>query len=157
GQAGLSAAYFLTRFGFAAGDGFVVLDHGKRAGGAWQYRCRSLRLDRVHGIYQLPGMPFDERDGTRPASEAVPEYFADYERAFEWAVRRPVSVRAVRDRQDGRLLVASATETWSARAVINATGTWDKPFWPHYPGQGTFTGEQLHTADYTGPDRFADK
>lgn len=155
GQAGLSAAYFLARFGFARGTGFVVLDHGKRAGGAWQYRWPTLRLDRVHGVHQLPGMSLDERDGTRPAAEVVSEYFAEYERAFELPVRRPVDVRAVRYGEDGRLLVESATETWSARAVINATGTWDKPFWPYYPGRETFTGEQLHTADYTGPGRFA--
>src|SRR5699024_761861 len=157
GQAGLSAAYFLQHFGFTGGDGFVVLDHGKRPGGAWQYRWPSLRLDRVHGIHQLPGMSFDERDGTRPASEVVSEYFASYEGAFDLPVRRPVSVRAVRPDEGGRLLVVSATETWSARAVINATGTWDKPFWPYYPGRETFAGEQLHTADYTGPDRFAGK
>jgi cation diffusion facilitator CzcD-associated flavoprotein CzcO len=53
--------------------------------------------------------------------------------------------------------VASATESWAARAVINATGTWDRPFWPHYPGQETFTGRQLHTADYTGVDEFRGK
>src|SRR5699024_146110 len=94
GQAGLSAAYFLQHFGFTGGDGFVVLDHGKRPGGAWQYRWPSLRLDRVHGIHQLPGMSFDERDGTRPASEVVSAYFASYEGAFDLPVRRPVGVRA---------------------------------------------------------------
>jgi hypothetical protein len=43
---------------------------------------------------------------------------------------------------------------WAARAVINATGTWHTPFWPHYPGQETFLGRQLHTADYRGPAEF---
>jgi cation diffusion facilitator CzcD-associated flavoprotein CzcO len=37
--------------------------------------------------------------------------------------------------------------------VINATGTWTRPFWPHYPGR--FDGRQLHTADYRGPAEFA--
>src|SRR5699024_3353083 len=32
-----------------------------------------------------------------------------------------------------------------------------KPFWPHYPGQAVFTGQQLHTADYAGPEGFAGK
>jgi hypothetical protein len=39
--------------------------------------------------------------------------------------------------------------------VINATGTWTRPFWPHYPG--SFAGRQLHTADYRGPAEFAGK
>ena len=157
GQAGLSTAYFLARAGFARGDGFVVLDHGKRAGGAWQYRWPTLRLGRVHGIHDLPGMPLGEPDGGRPASEVVSEYFAEYERTFDLPVLRPVDVRAVRYGDDARLSIDSPTETWSAHAVVNATGTWDRPFWPHYPGRQTFSGEQLHTADYSGPIRFAGK
>jgi cation diffusion facilitator CzcD-associated flavoprotein CzcO len=38
--------------------------------------------------------------------------------------------------------------------VISATGTWDRPFWPHYPGQETFAGRQVHTADYRGAEEF---
>ena len=44
---------------------------------------------------------------------------------------------------------------WQADAVINATGTWTTPFWPHYPGRETFLGRQLHTANYRGPAEFA--
>ncbi|WP_116048252.1 NAD(P)-binding domain-containing protein [Amycolatopsis palatopharyngis] len=158
GQAGLSAAYFLRRAGLANGSGFVVLDHAKHAGGAWQYRWPSLRLDRVHGLHDLPGMALGSPDGSRPASEVVSEYFDAYERAFDLPVLRPVDVLSVREGEDveaGRLVVESATESWSARAVINATGSWDRPFWPYYPGQETFAGRQLHTADYTGPAGYA--
>jgi cation diffusion facilitator CzcD-associated flavoprotein CzcO len=158
GQAGLSAAYFLRRAGLPNDSGFVVLDHAKHAGGAWQYRWPSLRLDRVHGLYDLPGMALGTPDATRPAAEVVSEYFDRYERTFDLPVLRPVDVRAVRegDGDDaGRLVVESATESWSARAVISATGTWDRPFWPYYPGQETFAGRQLHTADYTGPSGYA--
>ncbi|MFD9893122.1 NAD(P)-binding domain-containing protein [Amycolatopsis sp. NPDC059027] len=156
GQAGLSAAYHLHRSGFRNESGFVVLDHGDRAGGAWQYRWPSLVLGKVHGLYDLPGMTLGVPDRSRPASEVVSEYFERFEKTFDLPVRRPVDVQSVtRDRE--RLVVASATETWAARAVINATGTWDKPFWPHYPGQETFAGRQLHTADYTGAEDFRGK
>ena len=154
GQAGLSAAYFLRRAGFANNTGFVLLDHGRRAGGAWQYRWPSLVLGKVHGIHDLPGMEFGTPDTSRPASEVVSEYFDRFERTFDLPVRRPVDVVSVSYGPDDRLLVASADDTWAARAVINATGTWDRPFWPRYPGQETFRGRQLHTADYTGVDEF---
>ncbi|CAM5436272.1 Oxidoreductase OS=Streptomyces antimycoticus OX=68175 GN=SANT12839_080140 PE=4 SV=1 [Streptomyces antimycoticus] len=68
---------------------------------------------------------------------------------------RPVRRDAVRDGDNGRLLVETSAGTWSARALINATGTWDRPFWPRYPGQETFRGRQLHTAQYPGPEAFA--
>ncbi|NYI90044.1 cation diffusion facilitator CzcD-associated flavoprotein CzcO [Amycolatopsis endophytica] len=153
GQAGLSAAYFLRRAGLRNGSGFVVLDHNPGPGGAWQHRWPSLRLDKVHGFHDLPGMAFDEHDEHRMASEVVAAYFERYERVFDLPVRRPVEVLAVRDEGE-RLLVESADDTWAARAVVNATGTWGRPFWPHYPGQDTFTGRQLHTAGYRGADEF---
>ncbi|MFF0230262.1 NAD(P)-binding domain-containing protein [Micromonospora sp. NPDC005252] len=154
GQAGLSAAHHLRRTGFAPGDGFVVLDGDDGPGGAWRHRWPTLRLERVHGFHDLPGMPFPPADPQRPAAEAVSAYFAAYERAFDLPVRRPVRVRAVRSRPDGRLDVDAGPDRWTARALINATGTWTRPFWPYYPGRSSFGGRQLHTADYQGPAEF---
>lgn len=159
GQAGLSAAYFLRRAGLALEAGFVVLDHAKRAGGAWQYRWPSLRLGRVHGLHDLPGLPLEDADADRPASEVVSEYFARYERTFDLPVHRPADVRSVRyaDGEGSGFLVDTPTETWLARGIVNATGTWDRPFQPWYPGRGTFAGRQLHTADFTGAAEFRDR
>jgi len=151
GQAGLSSAYFLRR----AELDFVVLDDNPRPGGAWQHRWPTLRMATVHGIFDLPGMHFDPPPDDAPAAEAVPAYFDAYEREFDLPIERPVHVRAVRHGQEDRLLVHTDDGEWAARAVINATGTWHTPFWPHYPGQETFLGRQLHTADYRGPAEFA--
>ncbi|MGW7312461.1 FAD-dependent oxidoreductase [Streptomyces sp. NPDC054865] len=151
GQAGLSSAYHLAR----AGIGHVVLDHAPRPGGAWQFRWPSLTYGKVHGMHALPGMELTGADPSRPSSEVIGAYFASYEEHFDLRVRRPVDVSAVRGDASGRLLVESSTGTWSARALINATGTWDRPFWPRYPGQELFRGRQLHTANYPGPEEFA--
>lgn len=150
GQAGLSSAYFLSR----AGLDHVTLDADAAPGGAWQHRWPSLRMATVHGIFDLPGMRFDPPDPAEQARIAVPAYFAAYERRFDLRVRRPVMVRSISDAGE-RLLVRTDDGDWAARAVINATGTWRTPFWPHYPGQETFLGRQLHTAGYTGPGEFA--
>jgi putative flavoprotein involved in K+ transport len=32
--------------------------------------------------------------------------------------------------------------------LVNATGSWRRPFWPSYPGIAQFGGRQLHTVDY---------
>jgi cation diffusion facilitator CzcD-associated flavoprotein CzcO len=154
GQAGLSTAWALAQRGFAPETGFVVLDSDERPGGAWQHRWPSLTVARTHRVHDLPGLPFPPVPDETPTAEAVPAYFADYERRFELPVHRPVQVRAVR-RTDGGYLVESSAGSWRARAVVNATGTWRRPFVPHYPGQETFTGRQLHTVDYRGPEEFA--
>jgi cation diffusion facilitator CzcD-associated flavoprotein CzcO len=157
GQAGLSGAYFLRRAGLLPDRGFVVLDHSPGPGGAWQFRWPSLTYGRVHGVHELPGMPLEGADPDRPSAEVVGDYFGRYERAFGLRVRRPVDVSAVREADDGsgRLLVGTGAGVWSARALINATGTWDRPFVPRYPGMETFRGRQLHTAGYRGREEFA--
>ncbi|MDA1365032.1 NAD(P)-binding domain-containing protein [Glycomyces algeriensis] len=154
GQAGLSAAYYLRRH-FAPGTGFAVLDHAPHAGGAWQFRWPTLTFATVNGVYRLPGMDVPEPEPTTPVSGVISQYFTDYEREFDLRVQRPVSVSAVRSLPDERLEVVTDRGTWITRALINATGTWERPFWPRYAGQDRFNGRQLHTAQYRGPDEFA--
>ncbi|WP_240777956.1 NAD(P)-binding domain-containing protein, partial [Nonomuraea basaltis] len=152
GQAGLSSAYFLGRFGFEP----VVLDSAPGPGGAWRHRSPSLTMDKVHGIFDLPGVrrPPDA-DGGRPAAEVVPAYFGAYESTVGLDVVRPVKVSAVRHGEGGRLVIGTDAGEWAARAVVNATGTWTRPYWPYYPGAPAFEGRQLHYASYRGPGEFA--
>jgi cation diffusion facilitator CzcD-associated flavoprotein CzcO len=149
GQAGLSASYFLRR----REVDHVVLDANDAPGGAWLHRWPSLRMRTVHGIHELPGMPFEQPSPDEPANVAIPSYFARYEQLFDLPVIRPVTVQNVVN--DGALLkVETSAGVWTTRGLINATGTWRRPFWPYYPGQETFRGRQLHTADYQGPAEF---
>ncbi|MFF0575300.1 FAD-dependent oxidoreductase [Streptosporangium saharense] len=153
GQAGLSSAYFLKK----AGLDFVVLDRSPAPGGAWQFRWPSLTLGATHRVHDLPGLPLGSPDPRRPSSEVVSEYFARYEQTFDLPVLRPVEARSVEEGTAGRLLVRTSAGDWSPRALVNATGTWERPFWPRYPGQETFAGRQLHTADYVSAEEFAGK
>ncbi|MEU9980689.1 NAD(P)-binding domain-containing protein [Streptomyces sp. NPDC050856] len=155
GQAGLSAAYHLRRAGLEPDRDFVVLDHAPGPGGAWQFRWPTLTYGKVHGMHALPGMELAGADGERPSSEVIGAYFARYEETFDLRVHRPVDVSAVREGEAGGLLVETSEGTYATRALISATGTWDRPFRPRYPGQETFRGRQPHTADYPGPAAFA--
>ncbi|MFJ2134736.1 NAD(P)-binding domain-containing protein [Streptomyces sp. NPDC087845] len=157
GQAGLSGAYHLRRAGLEPDRDFVVLDHAPYPGGAWQFRWPSLTYGKVHGMHALPGMELAGADDNRPSSEVIGAYFDTYERTFDLRVHRSVDVKAVREGDGGRLLVETSEGTYATRALINATGTWDKPFWPRYPGQESFRGRQLHTANYPGPAEFTGK
>src|SRR3954451_24954485 len=154
GQAGLSAAWSLARQGFTPEAGFVVLDGEQRPGGAWQHRWPSLTVGTTHRVHELPGLPFEPDADEVRAAEAVPAYFADYERRFGLPVHRPVRVTAVSRSDDGRFLVRTDSGDWTARALVNASGTWTRPFIPHYPGQETFTGRQLHPVDYRSAEEF---
>ena len=158
GQAGLSTAYHLGRRGLVPHRGFAVLDRGATAGGAWQHRWPSLTLSTVNRIHDLPGLPLAtvvEASALEvQASAAVPRYFAEYERTFDLPVYRPLTVTVVCDRGD-RLHVESDVMDVSARGIVNATGTWESPYIPEYPGAERFMGRQLHTKDYRTAGEFA--
>lgn len=160
GQAGLSAAYHLLKLGLAIGPDFFVLDAAPSAGGAWQYRWPSLTLSTVNRIHDLPGMSFeqtlDHAGTTVQASIAVPHYYELYEHKFGIRVYRPVKVENVYLRND-RFYIDSSEALFSALGIINATGTWENPYIPTYPGASLFNGEQLHTKDFRTADYFKGK
>lgn len=148
GQAGLAASYHLRRRGIR----HLVLDADDEPGGAWRHRWDSLTMNDVHGVADLPGEPAPPRSDER-ANEAVPAYFSGYEERQGLPVVRPVRVRSVTD-DDGLLRVDADSSTWWTRTLINATGTWTRPFVPYYPGRESFAGEQFHTAHYPGPEHL---
>lgn len=151
GQAGLSASYHLDRLGID----HIVLDGDREAGGAWRHRWDSLTMADVHGVADLPDAAAPGGSEAR-ANEVIPAWFAAYETSHRLPVERPVTVDRVTD--EASLLAAHAGErTWRARTLVNATGTWTRPFVPYYPGAETFRGEQLHTRDYPGARHFVGK
>lgn len=158
GQAGLSSAYHLKMLGLTPGRDFIILDADAGPGGAWQHRWPSLTLTTVNRVHDLPGMSFGDfaGDNTVQAAVAVPRYFEAYEQHFALNVLRPAKVSVVCDRGE-RLRVESDRGLFSARGIINATGTWEKPYIPPYPGAESFGGQQLHTRDYVSADAFAGK
>lgn len=157
GQAGLSAAYHLQKRGLAPNKGFVVLDQSPQPGGAWQFRWPSLTLSTVNRLHDLPGLRFadvvDPEAKEVQASVAVPRYFAAYEKAFSLPVYRPVKVMVVCERGE-RLRIETDRGVLSARGIVNATGTWETPYIPSYPGAERFRGRQLHTKDYRTAQEF---
>ncbi|MGN7881603.1 NAD(P)-binding domain-containing protein [Ensifer sp. 22460] len=160
GQAGLSSAYHLMKLGLQPGRNFIVLDKNDKPGGAWQHRWPSLTLSTVNRLHDLPGMEFAEvvpvGETEARASTAVPSYYAAYEEKFRLPIYRPVAVKVVCERF-GRLRVETDRETFSAEGLINATGTWETPSIPAYPGADRFEGQQLHSRDYQTADAFAGK
>jgi thioredoxin reductase len=175
GQAGLSAGYHLARRDFqsalsgggssASGERlgrnrptFVVLDANPAPGGAWQHRWESLHMATVNGIFDLPGFPAPHVAPEVPSRDAVPAYCSAFENRNRLPILRPTrvaSVRRIDDDPEGDLVVETDTGQWWTRAIINATGTWNNPVLPQYPGGRIFTGRQLHTRDYVSADEFA--
>ncbi|MBS9375931.1 putative oxidoreductase CzcO [Rhodococcus sp. B50] len=149
GQAGLAAGYYLRR----AGHRFVILDDQHSPGGAWPHMWPSLRLFSPADFASLPGWPMPRWPDGFPPARHVGDYLTGYEARYGLPIERPVRVQAVR-RDGPALLVDTDRGQWRAHRVISATGTWQRPFRPSYPGAGLFAGRQLHTVDYRTPTEF---
>lgn len=160
GQAGLSAAYHLKKLGLEIGRDFIIADEAPGPGGAWQFRWPSLTLSTVNKIHDLPGMPFEDTLDTNEtevrANVAVPRYYDLYEKKMGIKVYRSLKVENV-VLHDERFYINTPGTLFSSLGIINATGTWENPYIPVYPGAALFQGEQLHTKDFKTADYFKNK
>ncbi|MDQ4120634.1 MAG: ArsO family NAD(P)H-dependent flavin-containing monooxygenase [Acidobacteriota bacterium] len=153
GQAGLSVGYYLHR---RTNLNYVILDAQDKPGGAWLQGWNSLRLFSPAQWSSLPGWMFPGAPARYPTRDEVIDYLTEYERRYKLPIERPVKVKAVR-REAENLIVESSTGNLKAKAVVSATGTWQKPFIPFHPGQNEFEGVQIHSAYYRSPEQFAGK
>ncbi|MCI3203899.1 MULTISPECIES: ArsO family NAD(P)H-dependent flavin-containing monooxygenase [Pandoraea] len=147
GQSALATAYFLRRWHV----NYVVLDDQSAAGGAWQRAWPSLQLFSPAQWSSLPGWPMRGGEQHYPSRDEVVAYLREYEARYEVPVMRPVSVGRVVAEEAG-LRVSTDRGDWLARTVISATGSWRSPYVPSYPGQASFQGRQMHSADYDGAE-----
>jgi thioredoxin reductase len=119
-----------------------------------------LRLFSPSSVSSLPGWmmpPWNDAELGFPPRQHVVEYLTAYEQRYDLAPLRPhrvTSVSRADDDPDGRLLVHAEGLEVSARVGVSATGTWDQPFWPTYPGADEFRGRQLHASGYYRPEEF---
>ncbi|MEJ5918787.1 MULTISPECIES: FAD-dependent oxidoreductase [unclassified Corynebacterium] len=158
GQAGLATAYYLQRAGIRP----LLFDDQPSPGGAWLHVWPSMTLFSTSDFSNLPGKPMPKFEGFPPAEHVV-KYLADYEKRYDFDVRRPVKVTSVEaietDETDSGIVFTvhaesseGAGETYRARHIVAATGTWSSPFVPAVPGR--FTGRQWHSANYPGSEAF---
>lgn len=152
GQSALTVAYFLKRTGLS----YVLLDAEPAPGGAWRHAWDSLRLFSPSAWSSIAGWPMPAvADGT-PSRDDVIDYLTQYERRYDFPIRRSTRVTHVEKIDDG-LRIFSDDCSWDAKAVISATGNWSRPVIPAYPGQALFKGQQLHSGQYVGPTGFEGK
>lgn len=163
GQSGLAAGFYLQRLQrdrergrVAVAPSFAILDAGTKPGGAWQHYWPSMELFSPAGHSSLPGRQMPAYTGpANPDAEHVVGYLTDYERRYGLPIHRPVRVtRVLRCGNEG-FRVLTDDGAWRCRYLISATGSWDRPHVPALPGSDRYSGAQLHTRDYAGPDRFA--
>ena len=151
GQAGLAAGYHLRQ----AGLRFSILEANAAAGGSWPHYYDSLVLFSPARYSSLPGLPFPGDPDHYPTGAEVIAYLHAYAAKFELPILPNARVTTVAREGDLFRVSTAAGQTYSARALIAATGSFGKPYIPDLPGRAEFRGRVLHAFDYRNPAPFA--
>ncbi|MFN3664539.1 MAG: ArsO family NAD(P)H-dependent flavin-containing monooxygenase [Sediminibacterium sp.] len=152
GQSALACAYFLRRTNLK----YIILDDQPQNGGAWQHTWDSLTLFSPAQYSSLPGWMMPKSEGQFPSKQEVISYLNAYQERYGIQIQHDVKVENVTKTQDV-FTVETTRGNYQSKAIISATGTWQKPFIPPVQGIDLFQGEQLHSARYTNADAFKDK
>ena len=143
GQAGLATGYHLARRGVS----FLILEANDRIGDSWRKRWDSLRLFTPARYDGLDGMPFPAPGFSFPTKDEMADYLEAYAKRFQLPVRTGVRVTQVKRSGDGFVLTTSRG-TFSARQVVVAMSTFQKPRIPKFAGELSPDITQLTSWEY---------
>jgi cation diffusion facilitator CzcD-associated flavoprotein CzcO len=153
GQSALACGYFLRRSELD----YLIVDDQVDCGGSWPQTWESLTLFSPSKFSSLPGFMMPVSARAYPSRDEAIAYLCEYEKRYDFPIKRKVCVTKV-ELQDGVFHIHTADgEQLKAKAVISATGTWQKPFIPEVPGRESFQGIQIHSVEYKNAEIFEEK
>jgi putative flavoprotein involved in K+ transport len=156
GAAGLSAAVALKRVGLDA----VILDKDREIGGTWTRRYDRLHLHTIRPLSGLAHYPIPRELPTYLARDQFIAYLRDYSQRFGLQIVTGCPARKVRldtDSTQPAWLVESDCGAWRCRVVVIATGHYNIPVLPAWPGQAEYRGTLAHSVEYRSGRPYAGK
>ncbi len=152
GAAGLSAAGALKRVGIEA----TVLDRDDRIGGSWARRYERLHLHTVRRFSGLAHHPMPRSYPRYVPKNQYAGYLADYAETLGLQVELGDGVQTVRPAADGGWEITTDNgERHEAAVVVIATGHYNEPLVPRWPGLDDYSGRVVHSKDYSTGRDFA--
>jgi putative flavoprotein involved in K+ transport len=152
GHAGLAVSHFLS----ARSIDHVVIERGEVANTWRTERWDSLRLLTPSWQSRLPGLQYegDDPDGFMTMPEIV-AFIERYARHVGAPVHGGTTVTSVR-RRDGGYEVVTDQGTWESRAVVLATGGFNRARVPVVAGAVPASVTQVTPIDYRRPEQLPD-
>jgi putative flavoprotein involved in K+ transport len=151
GQAGLSMGYHLKRRELP----FIMLEANERVGDAWRERWDSLRLFTPAEFDSLDGLEFPAPGNHFPTRDEMADYLEAYAEWFELPVRTGTRVTRL-SRANGRFVVRTGEQSYSADNVVVAMANFQKPNVPAFSDELDPDILQLHSFDYRNPGQLRD-
>jgi putative flavoprotein involved in K+ transport len=149
GQAGLAMGYHLKR----AGHRFQIVERQGRLGDSWRNRYDSLVLFTPRAYSALPGLAVPGDPDGYPSKDEIADYLEHYARHFELPVLLETGIRSLTRLDGGFRARTDAGEIIDARAVVLATGAFQRSTVPAISPGLSPDVLQLTTEDYRRPDQ----
>ncbi|PRB67534.1 NAD(P)/FAD-dependent oxidoreductase [Arthrobacter sp. MYb213] len=158
GQGGIGLAARLKRMGVPA----LVIDKLARPGDQWRSRYHSLALHDPVWYDHMPYIQFPDHWPVFTPKDKMGDWLESYTKLMElnyWSLTEATSAKQdpegegwiVEVERDGVPLTLRPTQ------LVIATGMSGIPNVPQYPGAEILTGEQNHSSQHSGGERFAGK
>ena len=147
GQAGLAVARALSE----AGVDYHVQERWPRIGDAWRRRFDSLVLFSPRGMNALPGLPLAGDPEGYPAKDEIADYLERYAERFALPVTTGDGIARLSREGSGFLAVTESGRKLEARAVVIASGAFQRPLIPDFAAGLPDAVQRLDASSYRNP------
>jgi cation diffusion facilitator CzcD-associated flavoprotein CzcO len=133
----------------------VVFDEDDQVGGRWARRYDRLHL---HTVRRFSGLAYHPMPRTYPRyvpKDLVARYLQEYAEHFGLDLRLGHRVRRIARSDRGLWDVETSVGPWYSQVVVVATGHYNRPHTPSWPGRDDFAGRVVHSVDYATGSAFA--
>jgi len=152
GPAGLAVAGLLRQ----RGRDFTQLEAASQIAHSWRHHYDRLHLHTPKQTSELPGLAFPASTPTFPSRQQFVDYLDAYAQKFRLAPRLNEPVTRA-ERVEGRWVVTTEREQYSAHHLVITTGLLRVPNRPTLPGESEFGGSVSHVSSYRNPAPFEGK
>ena len=140
----------------------VIVERNEKPGDSWRQRYRSLVLHDPVWYDHLPYVPFPDHWPVFTPKDKMGDWLEAYVKIMEltyWGNTDCVSADfdPVKKRWHVELIRDGKNFTMHPTQLVFATGAYGPPKFIDLPGAANFSGEMLHSSQYTEGSRFHDK
>ena len=158
GQGGIAMGARLRRLGVPT----IIIEKNERPGDSWRKRYKSLALHDPVWYDHLPYLPFPDHWPVFSPKDKIGDWLESYTKIMELNYWGSTECKgASYDEKKGEWTVKVVRNgkkvTLKPKQLILATGMSAVPNVPKFKGQKTFKGEQQHSSQHPGPDKYKGK
>jgi putative flavoprotein involved in K+ transport len=147
GQAGLALGFHLRRTSFR----FQLVDRNPRVGDSWRKRFDSLVLFTPRAYSALPGLAVPGDPDTYPTKDEMADYLEAYANHFDLPIVSGTGTRRLERVDGGFRVTTDSGQQIDCRAVVLATGAFQRPAVPAFSKQLSASVFQLSPENYMAP------